>query len=164
VRGTPMMQCYWNRPAETAAVMRDGWLHTGDIAISDHTGALRLVGRTKDMIRRAGENVAASEVEAVLCQHMAVLQAAVVPAPDATLGEEVWAFVQLAQRPAQVEPLLQELSAFSHQRLARFKVPRYWSVVSDFPMTPSERIAKHRLKEPPYSQALRHDLASVQRR
>ena len=141
IRGSGMMLGYWNRPEATAERIRDGWLHTGDLATQDAAGRIRIVGRLKDMIRRTGENISAAEVEGVLCEHPSVRAAAVVPVPDELRGEEVKAFVQLQPGHEHVEP--QELVAFAQVRLAAFKVPRFIAYVTDFPRTPSERIAKH---------------------
>ncbi|TYK44350.1 AMP-binding protein [Actinomadura decatromicini] len=140
IRGEPMMRGYWNDPAATAERIRDGWLYTGDLARQDDRGRFHLVGRRKDMIRRGGENVAAAEVEAVLVRHPAVRAAAVVAVPDELRGEEVKAFVQVGRA---TDPA--ELIAFVCERLAPFKVPRFLEYVDEFPMTPSERIAKHLL-------------------
>ncbi|TCO47368.1 AMP-binding protein [Actinocrispum wychmicini] len=140
ISGAPMMQGYWNAPEATASKVRDGWLYTGDLARQDDRGYFHLVGRSKDMVRRSGENIAAAEVEAVLAQHPDVHAAAVVPVPDELRGEEVKAFVQLA-RPVPAKDLI----AFVRERLAPFKVPRFVQYVDSFPMTPSERIAKHML-------------------
>ncbi|WP_242908065.1 AMP-binding protein [Actinomadura terrae] len=150
VRGEPMMRGYWNDPAATAERIRDGWLYTGDLARQDERGRFHLVGRRKDMIRRGGENVAAAEVEAVLVRHPAVRAAAVVAVPDALRGEEVKAFVQVSER---TDP--SELIAFVRERLAPFKVPRFLEYVAEFPMTPSERIAKHLL---PTGRGAAHDM------
>jgi acyl-CoA synthetase (AMP-forming)/AMP-acid ligase II len=149
LRGGPMMKGYWNQPEATANIFRNGWLHTGDLARQDKSGAIQLVGRLKDMIRRAGENIAAVEVEEVLCAHPSVMQAAVTPTPDETLGEEVMAWIRLKDPVVQAsnEGLLEDIRIHTAQRLAQFKVPRYWFVVTEFPLTPSERVAKHRLRE-----------------
>ncbi|MFN8575081.1 MAG: AMP-binding protein [Gemmatimonadaceae bacterium] len=141
VRGTGMMLGYWNKPAATAERMRDGWLHTGDLAFRDDRGYYHLVGRLKDMIRRGGENISAAEVEGVLAQHPAVRGAAVVPVPDELRGEEVKAYVQLQPDHPAVEPLA--IVEFVRQHLAAFKAPRFVEFVDEFPRTPSERIAKH---------------------
>jgi acyl-coenzyme A synthetase/AMP-(fatty) acid ligase len=147
VRGKPMMLGYYRNPEATAEKIRDGWLHTGDLVFRDHKGYYHLVGRLKDMIRRSGENIAASEVEAALCEHPQVQAAAVVPEPDELRGEEVKAFIQLqpGETPESVPP--QELLAFVRSKLAAFKVPRFLTYVDTFPLTPSERIAKHKLLE-----------------
>ncbi|MDX6197259.1 MAG: hypothetical protein QOJ79_410 [Actinomycetota bacterium] len=143
IRGRPMFRGYWNRPSPFDV---DGWFRTGDLVQQDDVGRLRLVGRKKDMVRRAGENIAAAEVEAVLVQHPSVAAAAVVPEPDRLRGEEVKAYVQ--PRPEQqIDPA--ELVAFVAGRLARFKVPRYVEVVDALPLTPSSRVAKHLLVSDP---------------
>lgn len=142
VRGRGMMRGYWNKPEATAERIGDGWLHTGDLAWRDASGYYHLVGRLKDMIRRGGENISAVEVEGVLAEHPAVRAAAVVPVPDELRGEEVKAFVQ-RQEGRSVEPA--ELVAFVRERLAAFKAPRFIEFVDDFPRTPSERVAKHKL-------------------
>ncbi len=147
IRGGSLMTGYWNRPEATRAWNPDGWVRTGDLVFRDPTGYYHIVGRLKDMIRRGGENIAAAEVEAVLCDHPAVVAAACVPVSDDERGEEVKAFVQLlpGTSPESVPP--EELLAFAKERLAPFKVPRYVHYVIEFPLTPSERIAKHQLLE-----------------
>ena len=142
VRGEDTMLGYFRDADATAAWMEGGWAHTGDVAIRDTGGRFRLVGRLKDMIRRAGENIAAAEVESVLMEHPDVLAAACVPVPDAMRGEEVKAFVQLrpGRSPASVTP--SDLLAFAGGRLADFKVPRFVEYVAEFPLTPSAKIAK----------------------
>lgn len=146
VRGQPMMLGYWNNADATAATIRNGWLHTGDLAYRHpQTGYFHLVGRLKDMVRRAGENIAASEVEGVLAQHPAVKLAAVVPVPDPLRGEEVKAYIVLQPGLTRAEVTPQTLIAFARARLAPFKAPRYIAYVDDLPRTPSERIAKHEL-------------------
>lgn len=146
VAGAPMMLGYWNRPEETAQTLRDGRLHTGDVAVKDEHGGIRLVGRLKDMVRRGGENVAAAEVEAALERDDAVVATAVVAEPDDVLGEEVKAFVQLAAGVAEDRGAAEAIVSRVAERLARFKVPRYVEFVADFPRTPSERVSKPALK------------------
>lgn len=146
VSGAPMMLGYWNRPEATAETIRDGWLHTGDLAVVDDHGGIRLVGRLKDMVRRGGENVAAVEVEAALEHDDAVVASAVVAEPDPVLGEEVKAFVQLAQGIAADRAAAAALVGRVADRLAKFKVPRYVEFVTDFPRTPSQRVSKPALK------------------
>ncbi|MBE1577771.1 AMP-binding protein [Amycolatopsis roodepoortensis] len=146
IAGTPMMNGYWNRPEDTARVLRDGWLHTGDVVVRRPGDGIRLVGRIKDMVRRGGENVASVEVEAALERDDLVVSAAVVAEPDETLGEEVKAFVQLAAGVPAGLATAERIVERAGDELARFKVPRYLEFVSDFPRTPSERIAKSALK------------------
>lgn len=146
VSGAPMMLGYWNRPEETARTLRDGWLHTGDLAVADDRGEIRLAGRIKDMVRRGGENVASAEVEAALEIDDAVAAAAVVAEPDDVLGEEVKAFVQLTAGGTGDQATAEAIIARVAQQLARFKVPRYVEFVADFPRTPSERVSKPALR------------------
>jgi crotonobetaine/carnitine-CoA ligase len=143
VSGKPMMLGYWNKPDITAQTIRNGWLHTGDLVYRDDKGYFYLVGRLKDMIRRSGENIAAAELESVLIDHPAVQAAAVIAVPDALRGEEVKAYIILkAGETAETVPPAQ-LRDFAAQKLAAFKLPRYIEYVSSFPLTPSERVAKH---------------------
>ncbi|WP_078953962.1 AMP-binding protein [Streptomyces globisporus] len=159
ISGKPMMNGYWNRPEDTARVLRQGgppghegmaagggWLHTGDVVVRRPDGGIQLVGRIKDMVRRGGENVASAEVEAALERDDAVVAAAVVAEPDETLGEEVKAFVQLAEGVPTDRATAERIIARAGRELARFKVPRYVEFVSDFPRTPSERVSKPALK------------------
>lgn len=143
--GKPMMLGYWNRPEETAQVLRDGWLHTGDVAVRE-AGSYRLVGRIKDMVRRGGENIASAEVERVLERDGTVVATAVVGVPDQLFGEEVKAFVQLAPGIEGSRETAEQILDNARKQLARFKLPRYVEFVADFPRTPSERVSKPALK------------------
>ena len=140
LRGPWLMDGYFRNPAATAETIRDGWLHTGDLARRDGDGRIYYVGRKKDMIRRAGENIAAAEVEQVLEDHDAVQSAACVPVPDEIRGEE--AKVYIVPREGADPPDPTALAAWCAARLAAFKVPRYWAFVESLPRTPSERVAK----------------------
>lgn len=144
--GAPVMSGYWNRPEATAGVLRDGWLHTGDLVVRRPDGAIQLVGRIKDMVRRGGENVASAEVEAALERDERVVAAAVVAVPDEVLGEEVKAFVQLREGVPAERATADAIRATAGTQLARFKVPRYVEFVADFPRTPSERVSKPALQ------------------
>lgn len=146
VRAPGLMRGYLNKPRETAETFRDGWLHTGDLGRRDTDGYLYFAGRIKDVIRRAGENIAAAEVENVIRSHPGVLEAAAVPVPDDLLGEEVKVHVLLADghSPQSVPPA--ELITFSAERLARYKVPRYVEYrTEEFDRTPSMRVKKENL-------------------
>jgi crotonobetaine/carnitine-CoA ligase len=138
LRGPGMMQGYDGEPAATDAAFRDGWFSTGDLARLDEAGRVYLTGRAKDMIRRAGENIAAREVEDVLTEHPAVTLAAALAVPDELRGEEVRAV--LVADPAVAPP--DKLAAFCATRLAPFKVPRYWEYRDSLPLTASSRVAK----------------------
>lgn len=145
IRGVGMMERYHADPEATAKAFHGGAYHTGDLVRQDAEGRFSYVGRTKDMIRRGGENVAAAEVEAVLQSHPDVLIAACVPVADEIYGEEIKAFVVYrdARRRDQVGASdIAALYDFVAARLARFKIPRYWEAVETLPMTPSERVMK----------------------
>jgi acyl-CoA synthetase (AMP-forming)/AMP-acid ligase II len=142
VHGKPMMLGYWNLPEVTEQTIVDGWLHTGDVAVRDLKGRYRLVGRLKDMVRRGGENIASAEVEGVIGQHPAVHSTAVVAVPDELFGEEVKAFIRLQPDVTPDRDTAAAIIEHARDRLAKFKVPRYVEFVEEFPMTPSERIAK----------------------
>ena len=141
LRGPGMMDGYLDNPQATAAALRGGWFHTGDLAWMDEAGRAYHAGRLKDMIRRSGENVAAREVEEILLTHPGVRLAAVTGVPDEIRGEEVKAYYVAAG----VSP--QELADYCRARLAAFKVPRFWQVADDLPRTDSQRVAKTRLGE-----------------
>ncbi|KAB2886709.1 MAG: long-chain fatty acid--CoA ligase, partial [Kofleriaceae bacterium] len=132
LRGPHVCAGYWRRPDATAHALRDGWFHTGDIVRRDGDGFHHVVGRAKDMIISGGENVYAAEVEAVLLDHPAVAEAALVGAPDETWGEVGVAAV--ISRPG-AHASADELLAFCQGRLARFKIPRRIVFVDDFPRT-----------------------------
>lgn len=143
--GKPMMLGYWNRPEETAQVLRDGWLRTGDVVVRE-ASSYRLVGRIKDMVRRGGENIAGAEVERALERDDSVIGAAVVGVPDELFGEEVKAFVQLTSGIEESRATAEQILDRARNELARFKLPRYVEFVADFPRTPSERVSKPALK------------------
>jgi crotonobetaine/carnitine-CoA ligase len=139
LRGPGMMDGYFGDPAATAAAFDGGWFRTGDLAHLDAAGRVYLDGRIKDMIRRSGENVAAREVEEVLTTHPDIRLAAVVAVPDELRGEEVKAIVVVDTDPA---PSAEALAAYCAERLAAFKVPRFWEFRDSLPLTPSQRVAK----------------------
>jgi crotonobetaine/carnitine-CoA ligase len=146
VRAPGLFRGYLNKPDATAQAFRGGWLHTGDLGRRDTAGYLYFVGRIKDVIRRAGENIAAAEVETVLRSHPGVLEVAAVPVADELLGEEVKVHILLGNghTPESVPPA--ELIEFSADRLARYKVPRFVEYrAEDFDRTPSMRVKKESL-------------------
>ncbi len=143
IRGEGFMEGYLDDAEATAAFFRDGWANTGDMVRMDRDGFIFFEGRKKEMIRRGGENIAQVEVEFALRAHPDVLDCAVAPVPDETLGEEGKAYVVL--RPGcTADPVA--LREFLAGKLARFKVPRYYEFREDLPRTPSERIAKGELE------------------
>lgn len=144
VRGVGLMHGYHDDPEATAKAFRGGWFRTGDVARMDEQGRVFYVGRTKDMIRRSGENIVADEVERALLLHPSVRTAAVLGVPDELRGEEVKALVVLADGH-DVTP--DELAEHCGTKLAYFKVPRYWAFVDSLPLTASERVAKGELRK-----------------
>ncbi|MCQ4315872.1 AMP-binding protein [Stutzerimonas zhaodongensis] len=144
-RGYSVMLGYWNNPEATAGAI-DGarWMHTGDLAIMDDEGYLKIVGRNKDMIIRGGENVYPREVEEFLFTHPAVADVQVIGVPDKTYGEEIVAWVKL--HPGH-EASEDELRAFCKGRIAHFKTPKHIKFVDDFPMTISGKVQKFKMRE-----------------
>lgn len=128
IKGANVVPGYWRRPEETAAAFTDGWLHSGDIGRLDEEGFLYIVDRAKDIVIRGGENISTLEVESVLFEHPAVLEAAVFATPHATLGEEVAAVVRL-QPGSSVTA--EELRAHATLRLAPYKVPTHVWLTGD---------------------------------
>lgn len=138
---------YWGNPEATAgAITPDGWLKTGDLARRDDDGCYYIVGRLKEMFISGAENVYPAEVENVLALHPGVLEAAVVGVTDARWGEVGHAFILL--RPDQNAPETSELQAWCRARLAAFKVPKYVTLVDEFPRTPAGKIQKHLIPRP----------------
>ena len=144
-RGYVVMSGYWDSPEATAeAVDAGGWMHTGDLGVIDDAGYLNIVGRIKDMVIRGGENLYPREIEEVLFQHPAISSAQVIGVPDAFTGEELMAWI-IAREGMTVNE--DDVRAFCRARLAHFKVPRYWHVVDDFPMTVTGKVQKFKLRE-----------------
>ena len=144
VRGPQVMKGYWNKPDETATVLRDGWLLTGDIAKMDADGYFYIVDRKKDMILCSGYNVYPREVEEVLFMHPAVAQAAAIGVPDPYRGETVKAFVVLKAGATARE---NEIITFCKERLAPFKVPKAIEFATDLPMSLVGKVLRRQLRE-----------------
>ncbi len=145
VRGYNVMKGYYNNPEATRAAIDDeGWLRTGDQAAMDEDGYVRITGRIKDIIIRGGENISPKEIEDLLRQHEAVSDAYVYAVASEFFGEEVAAAVRLKPGAAATE---EELKYFCRGRVARFKIPKYFRFVSEFPMTASGKIQKFKLRE-----------------
>lgn len=142
LKNPAVMLGYYNMPEETARVLSDGWLKTGDLVRVNGDDTFTFIGRKKELIRRRGENLSPLEVETALEAHPAVAEAAVVGVPSELSEEEVKAFVLLADG---AEVSLEELRDFVAVHLAPFKVPRYFEVVAELPHTPTGRIAKQEL-------------------
>jgi fatty-acyl-CoA synthase len=144
-RGYSVMLGYWNDPERTAeAIDRAGWMHTGDLATMDDEGYVNIVGRSKDMIIRGGENVYPREIEEFLYTHEDVADVAVIGVPDQRYGEEIMAWVQLREGAAATE---EDLKSFCKGKIAHYKVPRYVKLVDEFPMTITGKVQKFKMRE-----------------
>jgi long-chain acyl-CoA synthetase len=146
VRGPQVMSGYWNAPEETARVLRDGWLHTGDIGWIDNEGYVFIVDRKKEMIKYKGFSIAPAELEAALLEHPDVADCAVIGVPDGEAGEIPKAFV-VGRAGAAID--VDVLGRFMSTRVAGYKQIREWAVVSNIPRTPSGKILRRSLKELP---------------
>ncbi|MBY0289122.1 MAG: AMP-binding protein [Mycobacteriaceae bacterium] len=140
-RGYSVMLGYWEDEAKTGeAIDRDGWMHTGDLAVMRDDGYCNVVGRIKDMVIRGGENIYPREIEEFLYTHPDVHDAQVIGVPDEKFGEEVCAWVRM--KPGK-DPLdAQALRDFADGKLAHYKIPRYVHVVDEFPMTVTGKVRK----------------------
>src|SRR5213593_2441353 len=144
IKGPQVMRGYWNKPDETANAIRDGWLHTGDLAAMDADGYFTIVGRKKEMIDASGYKVYPDEVDRVLMSHPAVLEAATIGVPDPTRGETVKSFVVL--RPG-ATATAEELIAHSRRNLAPYKVPRSIEFKQELPKSAALKILRRELLE-----------------
>lgn len=130
IKGPGVMKGYWNNPEETAAVIRNGWLHTGDVGYADEDDYLYLTDRKKDLIIRGGENIYPKEIENILYQHPAIIEAGVIGVPDPVYGEVVKAFVVLRSPTAATE---ENILSFCRQHLPTFKVPKSIRFMDELP-------------------------------
>jgi long-chain acyl-CoA synthetase len=144
IKGPGVMKGYWKKPEETAKVIRDGWLHTGDIGYMDDDGYIYLTERKKDLIIRGGENVYPKEVEDVLHRHPQVLEVGVIGIPDAVYGEEVKAFVVLKTSGSACEA---ELIDFCKQHLPAYKRPKSIRLMDELPKSALGKILRRELRK-----------------
>jgi fatty-acyl-CoA synthase len=159
--GYGVMLGYWNEPAKTAEAIDDeGFMHTGDLAVMDTDGYLSIVGRSKDMVIRGGENVYPREVEEFLYTHPDIADAQVIGVPDEKYGEELCVWVQL--RPGAAEIDAAALREFCTGKLAHYKIPRYVRCVDAFPMTVTGKVRKNVMREESVDLLGLHDAAGVQ--
>jgi long-chain acyl-CoA synthetase len=142
VRGRNVMQGYHHLPEETEKTITQGWLHTGDLGLFDPDGFVVITGRKKDLIISAGENIYPREIEEVLAQHSKVKEVAVIGVKDEVRGEVPKAFV-IARENTTVDE--RELRTFCRDRLANYKIPKYFEVVADLPRTPTGKVLKRML-------------------
>lgn len=145
LRSPAIMKGYFHDAEATATVLRDGWLHTGDIARRDADGFFFFVDRKKDVIRRRGENLYAGEVAEVLADHPRVAEAAVVGIPSEFMDDDVFALIVPDTPSAPVDP--RELIAWTQERLAEFKVPRFIHFVGALPRTSTNKLSRSDLRE-----------------
>ncbi|MBF8677634.1 AMP-binding protein [Pseudomonas fulva] len=144
-RGYSVMLGYWDNPEATAsAIDAAGWMHSGDLAVMDEAGYVRIVGRNKDMIIRGGENIYPREIEEFFYTHPAVADAQVIGIPCSRYGEDIVAWVKL--HPGH-QAAAEELQAWCKSRIAHYKVPRHIRFVDEFPMTVTGKVQKFRMRE-----------------
>ncbi len=144
-RGYSVMLGYWNNPKATnEAIDQAGWMHTGDLAVMDEEGFVNIVGRIKDMILRGGENIYPREIEEFLYTNSAVEDVQVIGVPSEKFGEEVMAWVKVKSGSV-ITP--EQLDEFCRDKIAHYKVPKYWKFVNTFPMTVTGKIRKVEMRE-----------------
>ena len=144
-RGYSVMLGYWDNPQATAdAIDPAGWMHSGDLAVMDEQGYVRIVGRNKDMIIRGGENIYPRELEEFFYTHPAVADAQVIGIPCSRYGEEIVAWIKL--HPGH-SATVEELQGWCKARIAHFKVPRHIRFVDEYPMTVTGKVQKFRMRE-----------------
>ncbi|MFH1623756.1 MAG: long-chain-fatty-acid--CoA ligase, partial [Pseudomonadota bacterium] len=144
VKGDNVMKGYWKLPEETAETIKNGWLHTGDMATVDEEGYIFIMDRKKDMIISGGENIYPREVEEVLYSHPSILEAAVIGVPDEDWGESVKAFVVLKEGEKASE---QEIINFCKENLASYKKPKSVEFLDVLPRTAAGKVLKRELRE-----------------
>ncbi len=144
VRGDTVMSGYWGLPAESAAALRSGWLHTGDLGAVDERGFLTLRDRAKDLIISGGSNIYPREVEEVLLENPDLAEVAVIGVPDQEWGESVMAVLVAAPGATLDFARLENLCL---QRIARFKRPKYWRVVEELPKNSAGKVLKRELRQ-----------------
>ena len=144
-RGYHLMRGYYNEPEKTdTTINQAGWLYSGDLGIMDEDGYLRITGRRKEMIIRGGENIYPREIEDFLFTHPKIAEVAVFGVPDARLGEQVAAWIQLHSGACASE---EEIRLFCRDKIAHFKIPKYIRFVDEFPMTITGKLQKFKMRE-----------------
>ena len=144
-RGYSVMLKYWNSPEATRQVIDEQrWMHSGDLAMMDEEGYLHISGRIKDLIIRGGENISPKEIEDFLYTYKGVMDAQVIGVPSEKYGEEIMAWIKPNEGVTLTE---EELRDFCKERIAHYKIPKYWKFVSEFPMTISGKIRKVEMRE-----------------
>jgi len=144
IKGPQVMSGYYKQPAETALVLRDGWLYTGDIGVMDEEGHLRIVDRKKDMIVAGGYNIYPKDIDEVLFQHEKITEACAVGVPDAYRGETVKAFVVLKEGERMTE---EDVIGYCREHLAAYKVPKFVEFISELPKSAVGKILRRKLRD-----------------
>ena len=144
VMGPRIMSEYHKQKEATSAAIQDGWLHTGDVGYLDDEGYLFITGRKKDLIIRGGENISTGEIEDVLSEHASIDEAAIIGVPDVEWGEVIKAILVPA-KGATIDPVA--LTAYVKERLASYKAPQYYAVVSELPRNPMGKVLKTELRK-----------------
>ncbi len=144
MRSRGVFHGYWNRPDATAEVLRDGWVHTGDIGKMDDQGYLTFIGRVKEMIKVSGYSVFPEEVESILILHPGVRQVAVIGVPDADKGEVIKAFVVPQAKGVDAAELLR----WARDNMSHYKVPRQLEFRASLPASGTGKVLRRLLKEP----------------
>jgi fatty-acyl-CoA synthase len=144
-KGRLIMKGYYKMPEESAKLMdQKGWFHTGDLALIDKNGYIRITGRLKDVFMPGGLNVSPEEVENILFTHPKIKQVAVVGVPDPVMGEVGMAFVELKEGETATE---KEIIEFCRDKIANYKIPKYVRFVHEFPMTSTGKIQRFMLRK-----------------
>lgn len=144
-RGYSVMLKYWNNPQATASVIDEArWMHSGDLAVMDNEGYINIAGRIKDVIIRGGENISPREIEEFFYGHPEVEDVQVIGVPDAKFGEVIMAWIK--PRPGHT-PTEESMKAYCKDRIAHYKVPRYWKFVDAFPITITGKVRKVEMRE-----------------
>ena len=143
-KGHNVMKGYYKLPSASAEALKNGWMHSGDVAVQDEEGFYSIVDRTKDMILRGGLNVYPREVEEVIIQHKSVSLVAVVGVPDEKMGEEIKAFIVLNEEKSVSE---EEIIIWTKTRIALYKYPRIVQFITEMPLSATGKILKRELRK-----------------
>jgi fatty-acyl-CoA synthase len=143
-RGYSVMLGYWNDPSRTAEVLKDGWMHSGDLATLDESGFCNVVGRIKDMVIRGGENIYPREIEEFLYRHPAIRDVQVIGVPDPKFGEELCAWIIIKAGETLTADVVRE---FCRDQIAHYKIPRYVKFVDAFPVTVTGKVQKFAMRK-----------------
>ena len=158
-RGYSVMLGYWNNAKATSeAIDQARWMHTGDLAVMDEEGYINIVGRIKDMILRGGENIYPREIEEFLYTHDSIEDVQVIGVPSEKYGEEVMAWIKIKTGHS-ITP--EHLDKFCQQKIAHYKIPRYWKFVNSFPMTVTGKIRKVEMREMAIEELGLHEAAKI---